>query len=82
MVHLNDAVEGHVEALDTDKVRGKYRNFLLYSDTSTRPVLMDAADIVRKELPQEVADGKIPFAEKFGRFQVRTDGRGAGKADK
>lgn len=67
-VHIDDVVEGHVNALDTDKVPGKYRNFLLCSDSPTGPKIMDAADIVRKELPQEVADGKIPFAGKLGRL--------------
>ena len=75
-VHLDDVVEAHVKALDIDKVPGKYRNFLLCSDTPTGPVMMDAAKIVRRELPQEVADGKIPFAGKLGRFQqVRTGDR-------
>ena len=31
---------------------------------------MDAVDIVREELPQEVSDGKIPFAGKLGRLGV------------
>ena len=66
-VHLDDVVEGHVKALDIDRVPGKYRNFLLCSDTPTGPEMMDAADIVRRGLPQEVADGKIPFAGKLGR---------------
>ena len=72
-VHLNDVVIGHVKALNTKKVPGKYRNFLLCSDAPTRPVYVDAADIVRKELPQEVADGKIPFTGKLDRFQSQTD---------
>ena len=67
-VHLDDVVESHVKALDTDKVPGKYRNFLLCSHSPNGPVFMDAADIVRKELPQEVADGKIPFAGNLGGF--------------
>ena len=67
-VHLDDVVESHVNALDTDKVPGAYRNFLLCSDGPTGPVYMDAVDIVRKELPQEVADGKISFAGKLGEF--------------
>ena len=67
-VHLDDVVEGHVKALDTEKVPGIYRNFLLCSDTPAGPVIMDAAEIVRKELPQEVADGKIPFVGELGRF--------------
>ena len=76
-VHLDDVVEAHVKALNIDRVPGKYRNFLLCSDTPTGPVMMDAADIVRRELPQEVADGKIPFAGKLGRFQkVQTGDRG------
>ena len=76
-VHLDDVVEAHVKALDIDKVPGKYRNFLLCSDSPTGPVMMDAEDIVRRELPQEVADGKIPFAGRLGRFQqVQTDDRG------
>ena len=70
-VHLNDVVEGHIKALDTEKVPGQYRNFLLCSDTPTGPVIMDAAKIVRKELPQEVADGKIPFVGELGRLRSR-----------
>ena len=61
-VHLDDVVESHVKALDIDKVPGQYRNFLLCSDKPKGPLWMDAADVVRRELPQEVADGKIPFA--------------------
>ena len=68
-VHLDDVVESHINALDTEKVPGKYRNFLLCSHSPTGPVFMDAVDIVRKELPQEVADGKIPFAGKLGRLE-------------
>ena len=68
-VHLDDVVESHVNALDTDKVPGMYRNFLLCSDGPTGPVYMDAVDIVRRELPQEVRDGKIPFAGQLGRLQ-------------
>lgn len=67
-VHLDDVVECHVTALDTAKVPGKYRNFLLCSHSPCGPVMMDAADIVRRELPQEVADGKIPFAGELGRL--------------
>ena len=66
-VHLDDVVEGHVKALDTEKVPGKYRNFLLCGDSPTGPVVMDAADIVRRELPEEVAAGKIPFTGYLGR---------------
>ena len=69
-VHLEDVAEAHVKALDTKKIPGRYRNFLLCSHAPTGPVLMDAADIVRRELPQEVADGKIPFAGKLGRLRV------------
>ena len=69
-------VESHVNALDTDKVPGMYRNFLLCSNGPTAPLYMNAADIVRKELPQEMIDGKIPFAGKLGRLQVQTDGGG------
>ena len=73
-VHLDDVVESHVKALDTDKVPGNYRSFLLCSDSPNGPVLMDAADIVRRELPQEVADGKIPFAGRLGGIPVWTAG--------
>ena len=66
-VHLDDVVEGHVKALDTEKVPGQYRNFLLCSHSPTGPVVMDGADIVRRELPEEVADGKIPFTGYLGR---------------
>lgn len=84
-VHLTDVVEGHVNALNTDKVPGQYRNFLLCSNSPTGPVIMDAADIVRRELPQEVADGKIPFAGKLGRwkdFRARPMLRDPGKERK
>ena len=67
-VHLDDVVEGHVNALDIQKVPGKYRNFLFNSHSPTGPVVMDAADIVRRELPEEVAAGKIPFTGYLGRF--------------
>ena len=67
-VHLEDVVEAHVKALDIEKVPGKYRSFLLCSESPTGPVFMDAVDIVRKELPDEVADGKIPFAGLLGRL--------------
>lgn len=66
-VHLDDVVEAHVKALNTEKVPGKYRNFLMCCDSPTGPVVMDAADIVRRELPEEVADGKIPFTGYLGR---------------
>ena len=72
-VHLDDVVESHVKALNTEKVSGKYRNFVLCSHSPYGPVIMDAADIVRKELPQEVADGKIPFAGRLGRLRIRTN---------
>ena len=67
-VHLDDVVEAHVKALDTERIPSKYQSFLLCSDAPTGPKLMDAADIVRRELPQEVADGKIPFTGKLGTF--------------
>jgi len=67
-VHLEDVVEAHIKALDVQKVPDKERNFLLCSDGPTGPVMADAVDIVRKHLPQEVADGKIPFAGKLGRL--------------
>ena len=72
-VHLEDVVEGHVKALDTIKAPGKYRNFLLCSDGPAGPVIMDAAGIVRKEFPQEVAEGKIPFAGKLGMPKVKPE---------
>lgn len=74
-VHLDDVVEGHIKALDIGKVPGKYRNFLFCSDGPTGPVLMDAAEIVRKELPQEVADGKVPFAGNLGKLQAEINNR-------
>lgn len=61
-VHLDDVVEAHVKALDTERISSKFQSFLVCSDAPTGPKLMDAVDIVRKELSQEVADGKIPFA--------------------
>lgn len=69
-VHLDDVVEAHVNALETDRVRGKYQSFLLCSDAPTGPKWMDAVDIVRKQLPQEVAEGKIPFAGKLGNYDI------------
>lgn len=68
-VHLDDVVEAHVNALDIEKVPGQLREFLLCSEGPTGPVFMDAADIVRRELPQEVAEGKITFAGKIGKLQ-------------
>ncbi|KAL8717156.1 MAG: hypothetical protein Q9225_005575 [Loekoesia sp. 1 TL-2023] len=72
-VHLDDVVEAHVNALKTNKVPGKYRNFLLCSEAPTGPDLMSAVGIVRRELPQEVSDGKIPFAGKLGTIKSKLD---------
>ena len=69
-VHLDDVVEAHVNALDTSKVRGKYRNFLLCSDGPRGPVFMDAEDVVKRELEREVADGKIPFGGRLSGFDL------------
>ena len=69
-VHLDDVVEAHVNALDTDRVKSKHQSFLLCSDAPTGPKWMDAVDIVRKQLPQEVAEGKIPFAGKLGIYDI------------
>lgn len=69
-VHLDDVVEAHVNALTIDQVPGKYRSFLLCSDAPAGLELMSAVDIVRRELPQEVLDGKIPFVGKLGTFKV------------
>ena len=66
MVHLEDVVEGHVKALDEEKVKGRLRNFMLCCDSPTGPVMMDAVEIVKRELPKEVEEGKIPFAGKLG----------------
>ena len=70
VVHVEDVVESHVKALDVEKVPGSYRNFLLCSHTPKGPVMMDAVDIVRGELADEVADGKIPFTGKMGKPEV------------
>ncbi|KAL8795378.1 MAG: hypothetical protein Q9195_002119 [Heterodermia aff. obscurata] len=64
-VHLDDVVEGHVKALDEEKIQGQMRSFLLCSHSPTGPVLMDAVEIVKRELPKEVEEGKIPFAGKL-----------------
>ena len=69
-VHLDDVVEAHIKALDTERIPSKYQSFLLCSDAPTGPKMMDAVDIVRKEFSQEVADGKIPFAGKLGTFMT------------
>ncbi|KAL8824261.1 MAG: hypothetical protein Q9191_005172, partial [Dirinaria sp. TL-2023a] len=61
-VHLDDVVEAHINALDTARIPSKYQSFLLCSDAPTGAKWMDAVDIVRRQLPQEVADGKVPFA--------------------
>ena len=65
-VHIDDVVEGHVKALDTEKVPGEYHNFLLNSDSPTGPVWVDAEGIVRRELREEVEEGLIPFAGTLG----------------
>ncbi|KAL8831102.1 MAG: hypothetical protein Q9191_001051 [Dirinaria sp. TL-2023a] len=72
-VHLDDVVESHIKSLDTEIVLGKYRSFLLASGSPRGPIFMDAADIVRKELPKEVADGKIPFAGKLDTLPIPFD---------
>ena len=72
-VHLDDVVEAHVKALDTERIRSRYQSFLLCSNAPTGPKLMDAVDVVRKELSQEVADGKIPFAGKLDTIQSKFD---------
>ena len=66
VVHLDDVTEAHINALDTEKVPGKYQNFLLCSETPNGPVWGDAEDIVRRGLPKEVEQGKIPFAGRLG----------------
>lgn len=75
MVHLDDVTEGHVNALNTEKVPGHCRSFLLCSHGPTGPVWADAEEIVRRNLAQEVADGKIPFAGKLGRPKDLMGGR-------
>ena len=70
-VHLDDVVEAHVKALDIEKVPGKYRNFYLCSDGPEGPVMMDAVEVVRREFPREVKEGRIPVAGKLGRFLMR-----------
>ena len=65
-VHLDDVVEGHVKALDIDGVPGHYQNFLFCSEGPAGPTWMNAVDIVRKDLSDEVAEGLIPLAGKLG----------------
>ena len=65
-VHLDDVAEAHVNALNVHKVKGNYRNFLLCSDAPYGPEWSDAVDIVRRELREEVAQGRIPFAGHLG----------------
>ncbi|KAL8705559.1 MAG: hypothetical protein Q9201_001337 [Fulgogasparrea decipioides] len=72
-VHRDDVVECHVKALEVDKVPGRYRNFLLCSHTPTGPGFMDAIDTVRKNFPQEVAGGRIPFAGKLDTITCKFD---------
>ncbi|KAL8737197.1 MAG: hypothetical protein Q9181_001923 [Wetmoreana brouardii] len=72
-VHRDDVVECHVKALEIDKVPGRYRNFLLSSDTPTGPVFMDAIDTVRKNFPREVAEGRIPLAGKLDTIPYKFD---------
>ena len=55
-----------LEGPDEEKIKGRMREFLMCSDSPTGPVLMDAVEIVKSELPKEVAEGKIPFAGKLG----------------
>ena len=66
-VHLDDVAEGHVKALNIEKVPGQFRNFLLSSNSPSGPVLMDAVNIVKRNLPKEVAEGKIPFTGRMGK---------------
>lgn len=67
-VHVDDVAEAHVNALDTARVPGRQRSFLLASDSPHGAVWSDAETIVRTHLPQEVAAGKIPFAGHLGEF--------------
>ncbi|KAL9057864.1 MAG: hypothetical protein Q9162_002094 [Coniocarpon cinnabarinum] len=78
-VHLDDVAEGHVNALNVDKVKGKYRNFLLCSDGPNGPEWNDAAGIVRRELSEEVAQGKIPFIGQLGAIKSKFDATPAEK---
>ncbi|KAL9084293.1 MAG: hypothetical protein Q9165_008121 [Trypethelium subeluteriae] len=60
-VSCRDTVDAHVNALDTEKVPGKLRNFLLCCEGPKGPVWADAEGIVRRNLPDLVDSGAIPF---------------------
>lgn len=70
-VHIDDVADAHVRALDVHEGKGQYRNFLLACESPTGPVLMDAVDIVRKEFPEAVADGRIPLTGTHGKVFIR-----------
>ncbi|KAF2239410.1 NAD(P)-binding protein [Viridothelium virens] len=76
VVSLNDTVEAHVNALDIEKVKvpDKCRNFLLLADGPTGPTFADLEGIVKRNLPNEVKTGAIPFkGKKFGTLKHKFD---------
>lgn len=74
-VHLDDVVEAHVRALDTERVPGAYRNFLLACEGPGGSVIEDAEAIVRRELSEEVEKGMIPFKGSIGTIPSKHDAR-------
>ena len=70
VTHLNDVVEGHVKALDTERIPSKYQSFLFCCEPPAGPDLGDAADIVRKHLPEDVSEGRIPLAGHLGKSYI------------
>ncbi|KAI9706731.1 MAG: hypothetical protein M1820_004701 [Bogoriella megaspora] len=74
VVSLRDTVEAHINALNTEKVPGKIRNFLLCTEGPDGPVFSDAEDILRRNLPEQVASGAIPFkGRKFDTIKHKFD---------
>ena len=69
-VSLKDVVEAHLKALDTAKVPGPLKEYLLGVDSPRGIVMTDAVNIVKKHFPKEVQNGVIPFAgEPISKYQ-------------
>lgn len=60
-VAVEDVVEAHVKALDTEKVPGSFLEYLMCSDGPHGPTFADAVDIVKRRLPELASNGEVPM---------------------
>ena len=66
IVHLDDTVEGHIKALDTEKIKGKYRAFFMCVEAPYGPKVESAVDIIKQQLPEDAT--RIPFTGHLSKF--------------